>query len=74
LIFCEKFNGKPPIVVYKSKCPKCGAINKCGMENGKGTCWCFSLPIAKIADGDHSNCYCQHCLEAQINDMSLIPK
>ena len=48
----------------RSKCPECGVPNKCGMEAGKGICWCFNLPaIENMNSKDTSECLCESCLK-----------
>ena len=48
-----------------SRCPHCGAENKCGVEAGKGFCWCFELPSKTLENKvtDDSQCLCRSCLE-----------
>lgn len=59
-------NLKPKI---KETCPGCGLPNKCGIEAGKGTYWCFSETRmdANQVDFDKS-CFCVTCLRKSEND------
>lgn len=46
----------------KATCPKCGAPNKCAMEEGKSihACWCIGTATKKEVSGDR--CLCRKCL------------
>jgi hypothetical protein len=45
-------------------CPTCGSANKCGMEKGDATCWCFALPhVLPVSATEKSGCcLCRGCL------------
>lgn len=47
------------------KCPACKGPNRCGTEEGKGTCWCFIVRIPEdlksASPGD--SCLCERCIE-----------
>lgn len=65
---CDQFpNGKVP-QDPRSKCPECGLPNKCGVEEGKGTCWCFSFPtVEHLTVKDTTECLCQSCLKKELD-------
>lgn len=67
MFYCDQFpDGKKPKDV--SRCPECGLPNKCGVDAGKGTCWCFRKERIK----DHYNddhCYCESCLDKKIKEL-----
>lgn len=54
-------------------CPVCEEVNKCGMEEGVETCWCFSVVFSDALktklEKDFSNqpCICRSCFE-QMNE------
>lgn len=47
----------------KSSCVKCGAPNKCALEEGRSitACWCYGVDIKlEIVE---NTCMCRSCLE-----------
>jgi hypothetical protein len=62
----HQFNTAPPRDV-RSTCSLCGLPNKCGIELGKGTCWCFSYPaLGPLASIDQDKCICESCLQKKL--------
>ena len=63
------FPNKPNLPIV-SKCPSCGLPNKCGLELGKGTCWCFTYPpLGKIPQQETDKCLCESCFKKKkLND------
>ena len=59
--------GKAGEVLDRARCPLCGETNGCGMEAGKGTCWCMALKIpAEVlervpAEARNEACVCERC-------------
>jgi len=52
----------------RSKCPTCGIPNKCGVEMGKGICWCFNYPaIENMNSKDTSQCVCESCYKKELD-------
>jgi hypothetical protein len=52
----------------RSTCPKCGVPNKCGIDAGKGSCWCFMYPpIEHMNMKDTDTCLCESCLKEEMN-------
>jgi hypothetical protein len=51
-------------------CPQCGALFRCGMENGDKECWCASLPaLAQLpaqSDPSAAKCLCPACLQLRL--------
>ena len=51
-----------------SRCAKCGAEFRCGMEAGDPECWCaslpplMSLPAPAGIDAMPAGCFCPACL------------
>ena len=42
-------------------CPECNNAVKCEIEQGKSTCWCFSVQVSNaLSTGDI--CVCRKCL------------
>ena len=61
----EQFNTAVPKDV-RSTCA-CGMPNKCGMEQGNGTCWCFSYPaLGPLSAIDQDKCLCESCFKKQL--------
>ncbi len=67
----HQFNTTPPKDV-RSTCPSCGLPNKCGVELGKGTCWCFSYPsLGPISTIDQDKCLCESCMKKQFESTKI---
>jgi hypothetical protein len=55
-----------------SRCAKCGAEFRCGMEAGDPECWCASLPplmplpLPLPSDPDVVGCFCAACLKSAL--------
>ena len=64
---CNMFPDGKGIKDTRSKCPKCGVPNKCGVEAGKGTCWCFMYPKVEM-DRNEDTCLCETCLKEHIKE------
>ncbi|KAA9325390.1 cysteine-rich CWC family protein [Adhaeribacter soli] len=47
-------------------CFQCGAELICGAVNGDATCWCDSLPNIMPLNQEAASCYCQTCLEKEL--------
>lgn len=43
-------------------CPGCNAPVRCEIEQGKNTCWCFTVHNQRPEVDWDSQCLCQHCL------------
>jgi hypothetical protein len=60
----------PPLAAVNSRCAKCGAEFRCGMEGGDPECWCASLPplmlLPVVAESGAAagSCFCPACLQA----------
>lgn len=65
---CSQFPPGKGVTDNQSKCPECGLPNKCGLEEGKGTCWCFQFPKVDIIR-DSSTCLCRRCLQKVADEM-----
>lgn len=64
--------GSIPKIVNQSLCPKCGLPNKCGVELGKGTCWCFGYPKLENSKYEETNqCLCERCLRIELNSENI---
>ena len=50
----------------RSKCPNCGLPNKCGVEMGKGFCWCFNYPKLDKVIPDGEDCLCESCFKKKL--------
>ena len=72
-INCAQFpKGKEPKIPDVSRCPVkgCGLPNKCQVEEGKGTCWCFQYP--KVEDPDLSDaCMCEEHLKEKLKEEGM---
>lgn len=59
-------NQVPDPAAANSRCAKCGAEFRCGMEAGDPECWCASLPplvsLPAPSDPDAAGCFCPACL------------
>lgn len=44
-------------------CPACSGPVRCDIEQGKSTCWCFSVQAKEVEWGD--KCLCKTCLGAK---------
>ncbi len=53
-----------------SRCARCGAEFRCGMEAGDPECWCASLPplmpLPVPSDPDAVGCFCPACLKTAL--------
>jgi hypothetical protein len=59
--------GRSPEPAAKSYCPLCGLPNKCGVEEGKGFCWCMSYPaVEHLTVKDTETCICESCLKKEM--------
>ncbi|MBK0404468.1 hypothetical protein I5M27_15825 [Adhaeribacter sp. BT258] len=47
-------------------CFHCGAVLVCGAINGDAICWCDSLPNLMPLNEKTTSCYCQECLEKEL--------
>jgi hypothetical protein len=64
----QQFNKNIP-VDNRPTCPQCGLPNKCGMEAGKGSCWCFSYPsLGPLSSIDQDKCICESCFKKKLNN------
>jgi hypothetical protein len=54
-------------VIDPRRCPLCGGPNACGRSEGRSTCWCFEVPIARDVlarippEAERQACICQRC-------------
>jgi hypothetical protein len=62
----------PSRAAANSRCAKCGAEFRCGMEAGDQQCWCASLPsfmplpAASEPGSTEAGCYCPTCLKEML--------
>ncbi|HTQ73929.1 MAG TPA: cysteine-rich CWC family protein [Burkholderiales bacterium] len=49
-----------------SRCPGCGSEFECGMQVGRGRCWCKDVPSLPNPGG--TACYCPRCLEIRVRN------
>ncbi|MDN3611492.1 cysteine-rich CWC family protein [Vibrio ostreicida] len=45
-------------------CPSCGQSAQCDIQEGKSTCWCYSLDVRE-ATSSQKACLCRQCLTQQ---------
>jgi len=62
-----------------SKCWICERAFFCGIEQGKGSCWCFDKPRLPLESAlpefkDASRCLCPMCYELQLRTEKLKEK
>ncbi len=66
-------------VPANSRCARCGAEFRCGMEAGDPECWCASLPplmplpVASTVGSTAPGCLCPACLEAMLAEPRPMP-
>ncbi|HET9735387.1 MAG TPA: cysteine-rich CWC family protein [Burkholderiales bacterium] len=53
--------GKPE---FETRCARCSAEFRCGMQAGERECWCASLPPLAPLPG--RECLCRKCLELEL--------
>jgi hypothetical protein len=62
----------PDAGAANSRCSRCGAPFRCGMEGGDNECWCaglpplMPLPAASDAGSSEAGCLCPACLQARL--------
>lgn len=63
-------NQIPDPAAANSRCARCGAEFRCGMEAGDPECWCASLPpltsLPVPVDADAAGCFCPDCLKGML--------
>ncbi|MBC7530580.1 MAG: cysteine-rich CWC family protein [Oligoflexus sp.] len=62
--FNQSLNFKERLLVAndKSICPLCLESNRCGIMEGRETCWCLAVPFKFPMGSPESSCYCSSCL------------